>query len=201
MSLLFKEVVPFAVVEKELKRVFVENVVIVGDMRRGLGRPKHSVLGSDRMQIDLNVGCTILAAILADYEAKNGKLDKSMAQLYFAKPQRQWASQKLSAMAAFNWAATGGNPIERMWKAAGKLLNIGVTSGGLVRRIASASATPLDIHAFGQMVQRGELMSATRATGALLIAEDCAKAMGSRTLEAAYAEECERFRFDTTDPK
>jgi hypothetical protein len=201
MSLLFKEITPFVVTEKELKRVFIENTLIVGDPRRGMGRPKLSVLGSDRVQIDLNVGCSILSAILSDFDGKNGKLDKSMAHLYFAKAQRAWVSQKLSGMAAFNWAAAGGNPIERMWKAAGKLLNIGITPRGLIRRIATAGATPMDIHAFAQMVKRGELLSVTRASHAETIAEDCAKAMGSRTLEVAYAEECERFRFETTDPK
>jgi hypothetical protein len=194
---LFKEVTPFVVMEKELKRLFVENTLIVGDMRRSVGRPKASVLGSDRKQIDLDVGVAILTAILAEYESRNGTLDISIAHLRHRRPRRTWVSQKLSVMGSFNWAATGGNPIERFWNATrGGLLNIGISPKGLVRRITAAGAAPMDVHAFCEMVKRGELTSAHRASHALSLGKDTALAMGKRTLEEAYAEECERYRTD-----
>jgi hypothetical protein len=69
---------PFVVTEKELTASFKEQALLVGDMRKVAGRPKHSVLGVDRKQLTIEVGQNILAAIISDIELRNGKLDKKL---------------------------------------------------------------------------------------------------------------------------
>lgn len=195
----FREVnSPFVVTDKQLAATFKEQVLIVSDLRRALGRPKLSVLGSERKEVTIDTGQAIFAAILSDIEKRNGKLDKPLTHLYSAKGQRQWAGMKLSQMAAVSSGATGGNDIERLWKYLGDLIITGLDQKGRNRYIAAAGALPLEMTMYLNLVRGRSLKHADRGGRAVKILEPGIAAMGNRTLEAAYAEDCSTYRFHTT---
>jgi hypothetical protein len=196
---LFREVnSPFIVTEKALATTFKEQSLIIGDMRRGAGRPKASILGSDRKQLSRDVGQVIIAAILADIEKRNGKLEKHLMHLYTAKGQRDWAGTKLSQMAQVNWAAKGGNDIETLWKALGDLIIIGRNQKGRNLYIASNGSTGIEVGSFLALVRGRTASQVHRGATLINVLEPGIVAMGDRTLETAYAEDCESYRFQTT---
>jgi hypothetical protein len=191
---LFKQDTPFVVTEKELKIAFKEQVLITCDMRKG--SKKSSVLGTDRKQISLDVGETILSAMIANYDKRNGKLDKTL-NLYHEKGRRSWVSQKLSAMAHFKASATGGNPIETLWNASSDLIITGRSTKGLNIYCRTDTATKVELLCYHDIIRRRVIVADARASRALIIVKAGAEALGSRTLEQAYAEECEQYRILT----
>jgi hypothetical protein len=196
---LFREVnPPFVVTEKAMAATFKEQVLIIGDMRRSPGRPKQSVIGADRKQLSRDLGQVIVAAILSDIEKRNGKLDKHLMHLYTTKGQRDWAGTKLSQMAQVNWAAKGGNDIETLWKALGELIITGLNKKGHNLYIARNGAGGLEVGMFLAMIRGRTAKHAHRGARAINILEPGIVAMGDRTLEAAYAEDCSNYRFRTT---
>jgi hypothetical protein len=196
---MFREVnAPFIVTEKALTATFKEQVLIIGDMRKGAGRPKLSVLGSERRQLSRDLGQIIFAAVITDIEKRNGKLEKHLTHLYTAKGQRDWAGTKLSQMAQVNWSATGGNDIETLWKALGDLIIIGLNQKGQNIYIVSNGSGGLEVGMFLALIRGRTAKHAHRGSGLISILEPGIVAMGNRTLEAAYAEDCERYRFHTT---
>jgi hypothetical protein len=195
----FREVnEPFLVTEKQLTATFKEQVLIIGDMRKTIGRPKQSVIGSERKQLTIDVGQTVIAAILSDIEKRNGKLDKHLTHLYTAKGQREWAGTKLSQMAAVHWGAKGGNDIETGWKFVGDLIKIGINEKGRNIYVSAAGSTDLEMGMFLSLVRGRGVKQSQRNATAISILKSLVRAMGNRTLEAAYAEDCSNYRFQTT---
>lgn len=192
---LFKQELPFVVVEKEFKARFREEVMLTCDFRKGKQKP--SILGPERRQMSIDVGATIAAAMVDDYEKRNGKLDKSL-NLYHDKGRRQWVSQKLSAMAHFNDAAIGGNPTECLWNATGDLIKTGRNTKGRNIYCRADTATQIEVLCAYDMTRRKVIIDDVRASRMLMILKAGAEAIGSRTLEQAYAEECENYRIKTT---
>ncbi|MBN9039849.1 MAG: hypothetical protein J0H38_01060 [Rhizobiales bacterium] len=164
-------------------------------MRRSIGRQKQSILGTVRKQLTLDVGVEIVTAMLDDFDKRNGKLEKPIAHLYFEKGRRAWVSQRLSQMASLKWSATGGNDVERLWNAVGDLVITGRTKTGLNIYHPSDSATGIEIGCFLGLVRGRSVSAAHRSSEAVQLLTDGAAAIGDRTLEVAYAEECERYRF------
>jgi hypothetical protein len=191
---LFKQDAPFVVTEKEFKTAFREQVLLTSDFRKG--RQKPSLLGSDRKQISLDVGEAIIAALIDDYDKRNGKLDKSL-NLYHQKGRRGWASQKLSSMAHFKAAATGGNPVECLWNATSDLIITGRSTKGLNIYARADIATKVEMLAYHSIIRRRIIVADANASRALIILKAGAEALGTRTLEQAYAEECERYHIET----
>lgn len=190
-----REPSPFVVTEKQLLITFREQVLLIADMRRGVGRPKHSIFGAERRQVDLDYGVTILGAIIDDIEKKNGKLEKELSHLYFAKTKRQWVGQKLSHMAHMKLTALGGNEIETLWKAIGDLITIGLNKSGQNIYITSDGATGVEMALFCNIIRARTAKQAHRGAAYIGVLEAGAKALGDRTLDVAYAQECERYRF------
>lgn len=189
---------PFLVTAKQLTATFKEQVLIIGDMRKTTGRPKLSVIGAERKQLTIDLGHTVIAAILADIEKRNGKLDKSLMHLYTAKGQRTWAGTTLNQMASVNHGARGGNHIETLYKFVGDLIKIGLNEKGRNIYIAANGSTDLEM-AMSLALRRGRVAKETaRGAEAIAILEAGIAAMGKRTLEAAYAEDCSTYRFRTT---
>jgi hypothetical protein len=193
---MFKQEMPFVVTEKEMKIAFREQVLLISDFRKGT--KKYSVLGPDRKQISLDVGAAIVSAMINDYDKRNGKLDKTL-NLYHEKGRRQWVSAKLSTMAHFKANATGGNPIEILWNATSDLIITGRSTKGLNIYARADIATRIEMLAFHDIIRRRVIISDARASRALVIVKAGAEALGARTLEQAYAEECERYRIDPDD--
>jgi hypothetical protein len=189
-----KQDLPFVVTEKDLKRGFKEQVLITCDMRKGI--KKASVLGTDRKQMSLDVGEQIIAAMIGDYDRRNGKLDKALSTLYYQKGQRQWVSTTLSGMAHFKSSATGGNPVERLWNATSDLIITGRNPKGLNIYCRSDTATQVEFHAYLGIIRRRVIIADSTGNRAITLVLAGAEAIGSRTLEQAYAEECERYRID-----
>jgi hypothetical protein len=190
-----KQEMPFVVTEKDLTRTFKENVLITCDMRKG--QKKASVLGTDRKQMSLDVGEQIMAAMVADYDKHNGKLDKALATLYYAKGQRVWVSQKLSTMAHFKASATGGNAVERLWNATSDLIITGRSTKGLNIYCRADTATQVEFHAYLGIIRRRVIIADATGNRAITLVLAGAEAIGDRTLEQAYAEECERYRAES----
>ena len=195
----FRETQPsFVVMEKELTATFKEQALIVGDMRKTIGRPKHSVLGVERRQLTIDVGQCILAAILTDIEKRNGKLDKKLMHLYTLDGQRRWAGTKLSQMASVHWGAKGGNDIETLWKFVGDLIKIGINEKSRNIYVAASGSTHLEMAMFLALMRGRTAKQTSRGATAITILEPGIVALGGRTLEAAYAEDCSNYRFQTT---
>lgn len=189
---------PFVVTEKELTATFKEQALLVGDMRKTIGRPRQSILGAERKQLTIDIGQIILAAILSDIETRNGKLDKKLMHLYTLEGQRRWAGAKLSQMAAVHWGAKGGNDIETLWKFVGDLIKTGVSEKGRNLYAVSSSATHLEMGMFLSMLRGRTAKQTSRGASAITIIEPGIVAMGTRNLETAYAEDCSNYRFQTT---
>lgn len=195
----FREVnAPFVVTEKELAATFKQQVMIIADLNKTVGRPRQSVLGTERKPLTIDIGQEILAAILTDIETRNGKLDKHLMHLYTTKGQRQWAGTKLSQMAQINYGAKGGNDIEALWKLVGDLIVIGLNGKSRNMYIVSTSARPLEMSMFLNMIRGRTAKQTKRNAAAIAIVEPGIVAMGQRSLEEAYADDCSTYRFQTT---
>jgi hypothetical protein len=189
---------PFIVAEKELRATFKQQILVIADLRKTPGRPKQSVLGTERKQVSIDDGQAIIAAIINDIELRNGKLDKPLMHLYTNDGQRKWAGAKLSQMAQVNWGANGGNDIETLWKFVGDLIINGINTSGRNRYITANSALPLEMGMFLGIIRGRTAKQTKRGAIAIKILEPGIKAMGTRTLEEAYAEDCSTYRFQTT---
>lgn len=195
----FREVnTPFLVSDKELTATFKQQALIIGDLNKTIGRPKQSVLGSERQPLTIDLGQSIIAAILADIEQRNGKLDKHLMHLYTTNGQRKWAGAKLSQMAQVNWGAKGGNDIEALWKFVGDLIVIGLNPKSRNMYIVANSARPLEMGMFLNMIRGRTAKQTKRGAQAITIVEPGIVAMGTRSLEQAYADDCSTYRFQIT---
>jgi hypothetical protein len=101
-------------------------------------------------------------------------------------------------MASVHWGAKGGNDIETLWKFVGDLITTGITERGRNIYAVASSATEIELRAFLSLLRGRASKQTSRSAAGLAILEPGIVAVGSRTLEAAYAEDCSNYRFQTT---
>jgi hypothetical protein len=140
---------------------------------------------------DMSVGAHVIYGSLSS-------IDLAKTTPYTAKGKRDWAGPKLSQWAAVNYGATGGNDIEALWNFVGDLIIIGYDKKGHNKYIVAGSSLPFEMEWFLNLKRGNAAKAASRAAIAMKILEPGIKAMGGRTLEAAYAEDCSTYRFQTT---
>lgn len=178
---------------------FHHEIVVVGDMRSPVGRPRKSVLGSERLQITQPVGMRIAKAMIEQMQAEGEVFDLTAQKLYDARDLADFVQSQLRQMAAIDKKASDNDP----FAAINKLFNVLMTveyrrvarGRPMAVRIVSASATPLEIRAALSLIWRrgqNEARNADAAVATITRALDMMAA--GETLEEASARHFEDIR-------
>lgn len=123
-----------------------EAATIASFHKRTRGRPPRHILGTEAIQLTVDVGVRIITAMIGRYEGEGRTLDKDLLDLRVPKGLRRYASSQLNNMAAVSFVA-GANVFETVWKSLGELIVI-ARRGQLNVYVAKASATAVELAAF-----------------------------------------------------
>jgi hypothetical protein len=117
---------PKAVVHRaDVRKRLREDLLVIGFTGPKLGRPKQTLLGEERTQLDILVGVRLIDAFLAD-TAANGKVVDPELDMYMMSTagKRLYAAQLLNGLSGFTPHIVPGAPIQTLYKSLGPLIRI-----------------------------------------------------------------------------
>lgn len=138
---------------KEIRSLLRENVLTVCDFSRSQGRPKHSVLGDRRAQMDAELCAEILTLVVQRVTEEGGVLESSLDALLTVGGRREFARRFLLQMAQMRRGVVSDVPEEAFLKSLGSVVKIGKSARTaaqpkpLMRYIKTEGATLLDLTA------------------------------------------------------
>jgi hypothetical protein len=155
----------------EIRKRLEAEFLIVADVPLKQGRPKHSVIGTERKQIDILVGVQIFNALLEEY-AKHGIIpDPAMEMELTTAGKRIFVSSILSKMSRVKPVVVPESPIQSLYKSLGPLVRmrkhkpVKRGEGGKFAYVARDSADRMSLEA-GFAAHRIETQSRVNAAAA-----------------------------------
>jgi hypothetical protein len=127
MNFLAKTVVHRADVRQRLR----DELLVIGDTSPHLGRKKHTLLGTERVQLDILVGVRVIDAYLQELEEQRAVVDPDL-RMYVetTKGKRLFAAQLLGGLSTFSPHIVPNSPIQSLYKSLGPLIRMRKTEPG-----------------------------------------------------------------------
>lgn len=137
----------------DFRNLFRDTVLTVADVGPCAGRPKKTVLGEERSQMDQIVAARIASALVADMEKKGSVFEPTAQRFYEVGKRSDWAAEQINAMSATHREAEDEDPFRLVEKMCGELITIAtrknpITNSQIAVRITTASATPAELRIF-----------------------------------------------------
>lgn len=185
---------------RDFRKGLIEQFLTIGDMGKNNGRPRHSVLGPLRRQIDLLNAVEILRLYEAKLADEGYSIDAELqGHLLNDKMRRLFVGALLSQVSGFTARYTPGAPLKSLRDSCGKMIRL-MADGpfkhggpGRYRYIAAGPASPMEsLAAFNTWIALNE-RRAHKATEIIEIFKPALDVWpeGAATLDAAVLAENE----------
>lgn len=135
---------------------------------RGRGRPKMHALGTEPVQMNVEVAARIIQSVVQKIGSEGGVLEVACEGLYTPFGCRQHAQHLLNKMSKRKYGVVNDIAVERLWKTLGDLIPVGMRKVGegrpLMHYVAKRGAGALELQGAWNTARKRQAENEVRAS-------------------------------------